>query len=157
MVFTIEKTAENVIIELRARGQRYLISKDDSFTMQEIRDGTFRLIHNGAKDSLETETLKISVSDGKHVSMKTIHLHIRKTDVIAPHIANKHITMVLNVIEGQTKVIRHENMAFNDDTSSPNQIIYHLVKLTGKLYLRNKLLTPGMKFTQVIIIEINIQ
>ena len=148
MVFTIEKTAENVMIELRARGQRYLISKDDSFTMQEIRDGTFRLIHNGASHN-PVETLKISVSDGKHVSIKTINLNIRQTDKIAPHIASKHTTMILNVIEGQTEVISRENLAFVDKKSSPNDIVYTLVKLKGKLFLRNTLLYPNMKFTQV--------
>ena len=147
MVFSIEKTAENVILELRARGQRYLISKDDSFTMQEVRDGTFRLIHNGAIDRKQ-ETLKISVSDGKHVSIKTLNLHILRMDRIAPHVANKHVTMILNVVEGQTEIIRQESMAYADDKSSPNHIIYKLVRLKGKLYLRNALLVPQMKFTQ---------
>ena len=42
MIFTLEKPANNVTIELRARGQRYFISKDDSITMQEIRDGIIK-------------------------------------------------------------------------------------------------------------------
>lgn len=147
MVFSIEKTAENVILELRARGQRYLISKDDSFTMQEVRDGTFRLIHNGATDRKQ-DTLKISVSDGKHVTMKTVNLNIQQIDRVAPYVANKHTSMILNVVEGHTEIIRQENMAYADDKSSPNQIVYSLVSLKGKLYLRSTLLAPGMKFTQ---------
>lgn len=147
MIFSVEKTAENVILELRARGQRYLISKDDSFTMQEVRDGTFRLIHNGATDRKQ-DTLKISVSDGKHITMKTINLNIQQIDRVAPYVANKHTSMILNVVEGQTEIIRQENMAYADDKSSPNQIIYSLVSLKGKMYLRSTLLVPGMKFTQ---------
>lgn len=88
------------------------------------------------------------MSDGKHTSIKTIKLHINEIDNIAPHIANKHTSMIMNVREGHTQVIRRENIAFVDDKSSPNQIIYQLIKLDGKLFLRNTLLTPGMKFTQ---------
>lgn len=153
MVFTISKTAENVMIELRARGQRYLISKDDSFTMQEIRDGTFRLIHNGVSNS-RVETLKISVSDGKHVSIKTINLNIRQTDTVAPHVASKHTTMILNVVEGETQVVGRENLAFVDKKSSPDDIVYTLVGIKGKLFLRNTLLYPNMKFTQVNIFKL---
>lgn len=153
MVFTISKTAENVMIELRARGQRYLISKDDSFTMQEIRDGTFRLIHNGVSNS-RVETLKISVSDSKHVSIKTINLNIRQTDTVAPHVASKHTTMILNVVEGETQVVGRENLAFVDKKSSPDDIVYTLVGIKGKLFLRNTLLYPNMKFTQVNIFKL---
>ncbi len=110
--------------------------------------GTFSLHHNGPITS-ETDTIKISVSDGKHISIKTININIVPTDKIAPHIADKHTTMILNIIEGQTKVIRNENLAFVDDKSTPNEIIYEVIKLpTGKLYLRNMLLKAYMKFSQ---------
>ena len=163
IIFTIEKAPENSIIELRTRGQRYIINKDDSFTMQEVRDGTFRLIHNGA--NVESDILKISASDGKHASIKTIYLQIQLADKIAPRVDNK-TSMLLNIKEGQTKTIRRENLAFVDDKSSMQDIIYTLVsketnnnnandfsaslggKLKGKLYLKDKLLKPAMIFTQ---------
>ena len=163
IIFTIEKAPENSIIELRTRGQRYIINKDDSFTMQEVRDGTFRLIHNGA--NVESDILKISASDGKHASIKTIYLQIQLADKIAPRVDNK-TSMLLNIKEGQTKTIRRENLAFVDDKSSMQDIIYTLVsketnnnnvndfsaslggKLKGKLYLKDKLLKPTMIFTQ---------
>ena len=165
IIFTIEKAPENSIIELRTRGQRYIINKDDSFTMQEVRDGTFRLIHNGA--NVESDILKISASDGKHASIKTIYLQIQLADKIAPRVDNK-TSMLLNIKEGQTKTMRRENLAFVDDKSLAQDIVYTLVsketnnnnnnvndfnaslgsKLKGKLYLKDKLLKPAMTFTQ---------
>jgi len=57
--------------------------------------------------------------------------------------------MILNVVEGRSQVIRRENMAFVDDKSSPNQIIYQLNEVeTGRLYLRDVPMVAGMKFTQ---------
>ena len=169
IVFTIEKAPENSIIELRTRGQRYIINKDDSFTMQEVRDGTFRLINNGA--SAENDVLKISASDGKHTSIKTIYLQIQLVDKIAPRIDNK-TSMILNVNEGQMKTIKRENLAFVDDKSVMQDIVYTLIakpsesssvesslmgnnnnnnnnnKLKGKLYLKDKQLRPSSTFTQ---------
>lgn len=116
--------------------------------MQEIRNGTFRLIHNGVNN--EKDTLKISVSDGKHVTVKTFHISVQLVDKIAPQTANSSY-IVFTVKEGQAKIIRTENLAFVDDKSSTEDIIYTLTntnKLLGKLFLRNKQLKSNMKFTQ---------
>ena len=157
IVFTIEQPPVNSIIELRTRGQRYVISKDDSFTVQEIRDGTFRLVNNGVAHS-QNDVFKVSASDGKHVAMKTINIQTQIVDKVAPRVENR-ATMLLNLKEGHIKVITGDEMAFVDDKSSAEEIMYKLVgfnrndnfnnkKLYGKLYLREKLLSSFMTFTQ---------
>ena len=57
-------------------------------------------------------------------------------------------------------MIKREHLAFVDDKSSANEIVYQLKSQTkrknsknenimaGKLYLKNEILTPQMKFTQ---------
>jgi len=166
IIFTIEKSPDNTVVELRTRGQRYIINKDDSFTVQEIRDGTFRLVHNGANQ--ENDSFKISASDNKHIAFKTVNIQVQIIDKIAPRIDTRS-TMLLNVKEGQVKTINRDNLAFVDDKSSSEEIFYKLVKtftnsnnnnnnfgynnnnynkLTGKLYLKDKLLTNQMTFTQ---------
>lgn len=148
LIFKIEKAPDNLVIELRNKGQRYVISKDDGFTIQEVRDGTFRLIHNGA--NIRNDSFKISVSDSKHMSIKTININIKLIDKMAPRISERS-TMLLNVKESQTKSIRRENMAFLDDHSSPEQIFYKLnsnSKLTGRLFNKNKLIEINSMFTQ---------
>lgn len=153
IIFTIEKPPDNAVIELRTRGQRYVISKDDSFTIQEIRDGTFRIIHNGA--NIEKDSLKISVSDNKHLAYKTINLKVQTIDKIAPSV-DKKSTMLLSINEGEIKTIRRENLAFSDDKSSSEEILYKLVqpknhnnnKYFGKLYNKDSMLVPSMQFTQ---------
>ena len=112
--------------------------------------------HNGPVTS-EHETIKISVSDGKHLSMKTINIKITPTDRIAPHLADKSTTMILNVAEGETKVVTRDNLAFVDDKSTPGEIVYELVKLTGNLNLKNVPLKPTMKFTQADIDLLNLK
>ena len=148
LVFKIEKAPENNVIELRNKGQRYVISKEDSFTIQEIRDGTFRLINNGA--NINNDSFKISVSDNKHMSIKTIKIKVKLIDSVAPRISDRS-TMFLSVKEAQIKIIKRENIAFLDDHSSPEQIFYRLnskSKLTGRLYNKNKLIEVNSMFTQ---------
>lgn len=152
LVFMVEKAPENCILELRARGQRHILNKEDSFTMQEIRDGTFRVINSGG--SLEKDILKISVFDGKHAAVKTIGIEVNLLDKTAPRAANR-TTMLLSLREGQTKTIRRESLAFADDKSSPQEIVFRITKakksderITGKLLLREKILDPQMTFTQ---------
>jgi len=164
--FSIDNPTENLLIELRIKDKRYVITRTDSFTIQEIRDGQFRLVHKGS--SLEKELLKISVSDGKHLSFKTVHLNIRLIDKTAPRLENR-TTLFLNVKEGQTKLIKRENIAFVDDKSPANEIIYQIKSqskrknsknentLAGKFYLKNEILTPQMKFTQADIDEKNLK
>ncbi len=125
-----------------------ILFKDESFTMQEIQNGIFRLVHNGI--NVEKDTFKISVSDGKHVTIKTFYIVVQLVDNTAPRITNN-TNMALNVKEGQYKVLRRENLAFFDDKSSTEDIIFILTntnKLLGKLFLRNKQLKTHMKFTQ---------
>jgi hypothetical protein len=159
IVFTIEQPPENSIIELRTRGQRYVISKDDSFTVQEVRDGTFRLVNNGA--NRQKDLFKVSASDGKHITIKTINIEIQIADKVAPHVENR-ATMLLNLKEGHIKVLTRDELAFVDDKSSSEEIMYKLVgfnrngdfginnnnKLNGKFYLRDKTLSSFMTFTQ---------
>lgn len=147
IVFTIEKPADNAIIELRSKGHNYIINKDESFTMQEIRNGTFRLIHNGA--NILKDSLKISASDGKHIAIKTIYFNIKLADSQAPKVSNKS-SLFLSVKEGQSKTLTSENLAYSDEKSTTEEIVYtlHSNKLLGSLYLRNSILKPQMKFTQ---------
>ena len=152
LVFILEKPALNCVLELRTRGQRHVINKDDSFTMQEVRDGTFRLINSGVH--FDKDSLKISVFDGKHNAVKTINVQVQLTDKTAPRVANR-TTMLMNVREQQTKTVRRENLAFMDDKSAPQEIVFRLTKakkgearIAGKLLLRDKVLSPGMTFTQ---------
>lgn len=75
--------------------------------------------------------------------------------------------MLLSLREGTQKTIRRENLAYVDDRSSSEQIWFKVTSLTspppstgniintnnnkmttGRLYLRDKLLTPGVGFTQ---------
>jgi hypothetical protein len=121
--------------------------------MQEIRNGTFRLIHN-LGSSIVPDTFKISVSDGKHLSLKTFQIETQFVDKLAPYLA-KHTTLLMNVKEGQTGVPRRDNIAFVDDQSQTEDIVYKILffnsnqnNLAGKFYLRNKLLKPSMAFTQ---------
>lgn len=148
LVFKIEKAPDNNVIELHNKGQRYVVSKDDSFTIQEVRDGTFRLIHNGA--NVNNDSFKISVSDNKHMSIKTINIKIKLVDSVAPRISDRS-TMLLTVKESQIKSIKRENIAFLDDHSSPEQIFYKLNSnsiLTGRLYNKNNLVEVNSMFTQ---------
>ena len=158
IVYTIEQPPENSIIELRTRGQRYVISKDDSFTVQEIRDGTFRLVNNGA--NRQDDSFKVSASDGKHITIKTINIKIQIVDKVAPHVESR-ATMLLNLKEGHIKVITRDELAFVDDKSSSEEISFKLTgfnrngdfssnnnKLQGKFYLRDRMLSNLMTFTQ---------
>ena len=116
--------------------------------MQEIRNGTFRLLHTGT--NIDKDSFKISVSDGKHVTIKTFYITIQLFDNMAPRTTNNS-TMALNVKEGQMKILRRHHIAYYDDKSSTDEIIFSLTntnKLLGKLYLRNKQLKTNMKFTQ---------
>lgn len=115
--------------------------------MQEIRNGTFRLIHNGV--NVDRDSFKISVSDGKHITIKTFYISIHLFDTTAPRASNS--SVVFNVVEAQAKTIRRENLEFYDDKSSSEDIVFILTnvnKLIGKIYLRNKQLKTNMKFTQ---------
>ena len=152
LVFMVEKAPENCVLELRARGQRHVLNKEDSFTMHEIRDGIFRIINSGG--SLDKDILKISVFDGKHVAVKTIGIEVNLLDKTAPRATNR-TTMLVSLREGQTKTIRRESLAFADDKSSPQEIVFRITKakkgdarIAGKLMLRDKLLVPQMTFTQ---------
>ncbi|CAF0709358.1 unnamed protein product [Brachionus calyciflorus] len=148
LIFTIEKPPDNTVIELRSKGQRYVISKEDSFTIQEIRDGTFRLIHNGA--FTQQDLFKISVSDNKHISVKTININVQLVDNIAPRIYERS-TMLLSLKEGQTKNIRRDNLAYIDDHSSPEEIFYKIKmksKIQGRVLNRDKILIGNSVFTQ---------
>ena len=89
--------------------------------------------------------------------MKTINIKITPTDRIAPHLADKSTTMILNVAEGEAKVVTRDNLAFVDDKSTPGEIVYELVKLAGNLYLKNVPLKPTMKFTQADIDLLNLK
>jgi hypothetical protein len=115
--------------------------------MQEIRNGTFRLIHNGA--NVLKDSLKISASDGKHVAIKTIYLNIKLYDNQAPRVSNRS-SLFISVKEGQPKTITSEDLAYFDDKSTTEEIVYKLNsnKLLGNLYLRNSYLKPQMTFTQ---------
>lgn len=157
LIFIVEKSPDNTVIEFRSRGQRYVIAKEDSFTIQEIRDGTFRLIHNGASNT-DVDSFKLSVSDNKHVAIKTVNINVKLIDKIAPQVSNKS-TMLLTVKEGQAKTIRRDNLAFVDDRSSSEDIVYKLVAqpgksssassaLNGRLYLRDQILNTHVSFTQ---------
>jgi hypothetical protein len=121
--------------------------------MREVRNGTFRLVHN-LGSSTEQDSLKISVSDGKHLSLKTFRIETQVVDKLAPYLA-EHTTLLMNVKEGQSSVLRRENVAFLDDQSSTEEIVYKILylnsnqnNLAGRFYLRNKLLKPSMTFTQ---------
>lgn len=154
--FSIENPTDNFLIELRIKDKRYVITKTDSFTIQEIREGTFRLVHKGSNS--EKDSLKISVSDGKHMSHKTVNLIIKLIDKMAPRLENR-TTLFLNTKEGLVKTIKREHLAFIDDKSPSNEIVYQLktkkknikneqFEISGKLYLKNELLTSQSKFTQ---------
>lgn len=105
------------------------------------------------------------MSDQKHVAVKTVSIEIKRVDRQAPRVANK-TTMLLSLREGTQKTIRRENLAYVDDRSSAEQIWFKLSPsgspltstssgsnasgktTSGRLYLRDKLLTPGLGFTQ---------
>jgi hypothetical protein len=106
------------------------------------------LIHNGV--NVDKDSFKISVSDGKHITIKTFYISIQLFDRTAPR-TSSNSSMVFNVKEGQMKTLRRENLAFYDDKSSAEDIVFILKdtnKLIGKVYLRNKQLRTNMKFTQ---------
>ncbi len=152
--FSIENPSDNYLIELRIKDkQRYIITKTDMFTIQEIRDGTFRLIHKGGVSNDDDDLLKISVSDGKHISFKQVYLNVLIQDKQAPRLETNS-SLYLNIKEDETKLIKREHLAFVDDKSLPNEIIYELLllktNLIGKLYLNDVLLLkPGnVKFSQ---------
>lgn len=161
IVFTIEKAPDNLVVELRSKGQRYVISKDDSFNVQEIRDGTFRLVHpnlvsNGSSSSTSFthDSFKISASDNKHVSIKTVNVVVKINDQLAPQVSNR-TNMLMQIDEGQIKSLSRENLAFQDDHSDAEQIVYKLVArssndsiIVGKLYKKNQLLVDSSTFTQ---------
>jgi hypothetical protein len=158
LIFTIEKAPDSLLIELRAKGQRYVISKDDSFNMQEIRDGTFRLVHNLATAAhLAKDSFKISASDNKHITVKTVHVTIKIADQLAPQVSNR-TSMLLTLKEGQNKHVRREHLAFSDDHSTADEIVYKLVaasanrnktwQMVGKLFKKSVPLAESMQFTQ---------
>ena len=147
LVFTIESAPENTVIELRSKGQRYVLSKDDGFGIEEIRDATFRLIHNGAISA--KDSFKLSVSDNKHISIKNFDINVKLVDKMAPR-ASERSTMMLNVKESQVKTVRRENLAFSDDHSSPEEIYFKVTKskLNGRMYNRDKIVGVNSVFTQ---------
>ena len=84
------------------------------------------------------------------MAVKTVLIEIKRVDREAPRAANK-TTMLLSVREGTQKTIRRENLAFIDDRSQSEQILFRVassIKTTGRIYLRDKILTPGVVFTQ---------
>jgi hypothetical protein len=154
IIFSVEKQPDHSVIELRTRNQRYVLGKEDSFTIHEIRDGTFRLIHNGA--NVEKDSMRVSVSDNKHLAYKTINIRVQLVDKLAP-VLDKKCTMLLGVREGEVKTIRRENLAFSDDKSSAEEILYKLIapkatnsnnKYFGRMFNKEKLLAPSSIFTQ---------
>ena len=159
LIFTVEKAPDSLVIELRSKGQRYVISKDDSFNMQEIRDGTFRLVHNSHPNHLLAATkdsFKLSASDNKHISMKTVNVNVRVNDQLAPQPSNRS-SLLLSVREAQVKSLRRENLAFYDEHSTSEEIVYKLVngsivpelaKLSGKLFKKKQWLSLSDTFTQ---------
>jgi hypothetical protein len=153
LIFTIEKAPDTLSIELRSKGHRYVISKDDSFSMQEIRDGTFRLMHN-TNGKLTLDSLTISASDNKHMTVKTVNIQVKVSDRLAPQVSNR-TSMLVSLREGQDKHLRRESLAFNDDHSTSEEIVFKLVpgvnktrKALGKLFKKNALLTESAVFTQ---------
>lgn len=52
LVFTLERAPTWCVLELRsARGaQRHLLSSGDAFTIQDVRDATFRIVHSAGDD-----------------------------------------------------------------------------------------------------------
>lgn len=148
LLFKIEKVAENADLELHSKGRRYILKKDESFTVNEVRNGTFRL--NSKRTNVEKDSLKISVADGMHLAVKTIFIEIQVTDKVAPRVSNQ-ASMLLTVQEGQAKQIRRENLAYVDDKSSTEEIMFTIsnrTKLIGKLFLGNQLLQVEQSFTQ---------
>lgn len=112
----------------------------------------------------------MAVSDQKHVAVKTVSIEIKRVDRQAPRVANK-TTMLLSLREGTQKTLRRENLAYVDDRSPAEQIWFKVTSLSsqggmgmagnskssasstsssisGRLYLRDKLLTTGLGFTQ---------
>lgn len=82
--------------------------------------------------------------------MKTVNIGIKRLDKQAPRVANR-TTMLLSVREGGQKTLRRENLAFVDDRSPSEQISYKMgqgVKMSGRIYLRDRVLTPAIGFTQ---------
>jgi hypothetical protein len=153
LVFTIEKAPENLLIELRSKGQRYVINRADSFNIQEIRDGTFRLVDNSGGKSVEKDSFKLSASDNKHLTIKTVNINLKSSDKVAPQAWNR-TSLLLNIKEGQVKNLRREMLAFVDDRSSAEEIIFKIIRLnsstsiSGKFFKKNELLTESMTFTQ---------
>ena len=116
--------------------------------MNEVRNGTFRL--NSKRTNVEKDSLKISVSDGMHLAVKTIFVEIQVTDKVAPRVSNQ-ASMLLTAQEGQAKQIRRENLAYVDDKSSTEEITFTIsnnTKLIGKLFLANNQIHIGQSFTQ---------
>jgi hypothetical protein len=155
LMFKIEKVPMAAVVELRMRGQRYFLSKHDSFTMQEVREGTFRLIHNNNNnnnDNSNKDTMKLSCSDGKHETVKTVYINLILIDKIAPQLATESngSSLFLQLYEDELVTIRRDNLAFVDDKSPPEMVIFHINEgpLNGKLYLNNKELKRPLTFTQ---------
>lgn len=59
LVFTLERAPAWSVLEMRSprsySQQRHLLASGDAFTFQDVRDATFRLVHNTASDDLNDQ------------------------------------------------------------------------------------------------------
>ena len=129
IVFAVERVPTRLALELRARSQRYLLAKGDRFTIHEIRDGTFRLIHNGqqsdessSSSSSSDDELVLAVSDNKHTAYKSVRIRVHALDKLAPRVAADS-SMLLDVDEAEVRTLEREHMSFVDDKSPPAHIV----------------------------------
>ncbi len=173
--FSIDKKSENILIELIVDGQRKIINKNYNITLDEIKDGSIRLLASSTMNDNESEVvLKVSANDNSHTSFKTIRVKIETALSKASFLRlDATSSLLLNVKEGQIEIVRPEHVKIVNDKNMPSDIYFKITEirrgnvssklnkifksLHSQLYFLDKPLKERMIFTQADIDRLSIR
>ena len=123
-----------------------------TFTYDEIITVTTLYIHDDTPTG--EDSFEITVSDGTNTATLAPTIQVIFTDTTSPFLA-RDVSLSLYLQENSKAIIGHENLAFSDDDSSPNEITIELRTEPQNGRVQQKLvgdvwedLHAGSRFTQ---------
>nr|CAB3247083.1 extracellular matrix protein FRAS1 [Phallusia mammillata] len=149
LIFTLVKSPRHGTVIRNNEGSRMILEEGDAFTYHEIEQDSLQYIHDGS-DSPSTDQLQVSVTDVTHTLTKVIQVEVVEGDSTGPY-PDPYSELSIALAEASDVTLSRENLAYLDQSSSDDQIVYRLESEPVNGLLENTEtgpLVPGSTFTQ---------
>nr|XP_026692904.1 extracellular matrix protein FRAS1 isoform X2 [Ciona intestinalis] len=144
LIFTLVKLPRHGTVIRNDFGTE--VREGDTFSSFDVEYNNLHYIHNGDGYS-DTDQLQVSVTDVTHTITKVIQISILRS--MGPTM-DTYCELTLVVSETSEVTLSRENLAYVEQGTPENQIVYHVEATPrhGLLFKSSEALIPGATFTQ---------